>query len=144
MREEWNLRGLLTKGWETKEGLSAQRNAKLSLLPLLSPKTFPSQSAFSCLTFTPLLHYPLHSLPASKKSHLDLWSSTIQTPCHSKSTSRLSPFSWSYSHPTYFILASSVTWWYNPRTRTIVVWWRWDKVLTPRPTSLQEHTGGFS
>lgn len=142
MREEWKLRGLLTKGWETKEGLSAQRNAKLSPLPPLSTKTFPSQCAFSCLAFTPS-PLPPYSLPASKKNQLDLWPSTIQTPRHSKSTSRLSPFSWSYSQ-IFSSRLPSVTWWYSPRTSRMLSDEEIKLYSAPSTPPPQEHTGGLS
>lgn len=71
-REERKLRGILTNGWETKEGLSAPRKTKLSPLPLLSP---PPQKNFSITKRIPpsCFHYPTrHLAPPPEGTPLDL------------------------------------------------------------------------
>lgn len=75
------------QGTRDKEGpvCSAQHQTE-PVAPFVPKKTFPSQSTFSHLAFTPFYTHPP---PPSY---------AFQAQCHSKSSTRSSPFSWSYSH----------------------------------------------
>lgn len=74
MGEEWKLQGLVTKRRETKRGLSAQRNTKLSPLPLLSPKNLSITKHIlpSCFYSFFHTHAPRKFFSHLKKNPLDL------------------------------------------------------------------------
>lgn len=71
MAKEWKLQSLVTKRRETKRGLSAQRNTKLSPLPLLSPqKNFSITKHILSSCFYSFFHSPPNSFPTSKRTRL--------------------------------------------------------------------------
>lgn len=84
---------------QTKDGLSAQRSAKPSLLPPLSPETFSITMSILPSCFHPLPRRPLSSPPVSKKEPARPLTRHYSDSCSFKINQRA--FLQSYSHHRY-------------------------------------------
>lgn len=112
MKKEWKLQGLLTKRWETKRGLSAQCNTKLSPLPLLSPRNPSITKHILPSCFYSFFHTPSPTLSLPQKEPAWPPTYTLQAQCHSESSTRSSPFSCCHPH-IFYSRFPSVTYQYN-------------------------------